>query len=184
MDSLKALFAPAMALETPQPSSEVAEHGPKVGAEGDIAKLRFLLLSLLQNTHPDGTSIDEVLTDARRVLGQRSIIGESSTVPLPSSTPTAIRRQLEQLLDLQLPTEDIRPRQLTPPTPTPTAMSRTTHIRGQEVGENDGALFKSASDTLFLKRDSLEENLSVKQSEENLWNILNYENLEPTRNFL
>ena len=98
-----ALNSPAMALKTPQTSSEGAEHRPKVGGEGDIAKLRFILLSLLQNTHPGGTSIDEVLTDARRVMGQRSIVGESSTVPLPSSTPTAIRRQLEQLLDLQPP---------------------------------------------------------------------------------
>lgn len=178
------LFASAMALKTPQPSSEVAEHHPKVGDQGDIAKLRFLLLTLLQNTHPEGTSIDEVLTDARSVLGQRSIMGESSTVPLPSSTPMAIRRQLEQLLDLQSPKEDIRPRQLTPPTPTPTTMSRTAHIQGQEVDENDDTLFNSANDTPFLKRVSLEENLGVKQSEENLWNILNYENLELSRNFL
>jgi len=184
MDALKGLYAPAMALKTPQPSSEVVEHRPKVDGEDDIAKLRFVLLSLLQNTHPDGTSIDEVLIDARRVLGQRSAIGESSTVPLPSSTPTAIRRQLEQLLDLQSSKEGVRPRQLTPSTPTPTTMWRATRIQGHEVDENDGTLFKSANDTAFVKGVSLEDNLGVKQCEGNLWDILNYENLEPTRSFL
>jgi hypothetical protein len=176
MGTSEKLFEAVGTLKTPS-------QGPEIDRpEAANAKLRFLLLTLLQNTHPRGTSIDEVLADARRVLERGDIVEESSMTP-STLTQTAIREQPQQLIESPSSKEDA-----TLPQPTPRALESVacmTRARPGEINGDGGGLIKVGGDAPSIKTAVLEGNRVVGWYEEHNWgdDLPSEEDLEPTRNF-
>ena len=152
------------------PPSRIVERNPSREVPEDTAKLQLELLIMLQNTHPQGTSIDEVLADARRVLERGSVGGMSSTA--------TVRTRIEQLA---WPGEGVElsvSRQSDPLTPAPARTADFTCIQPPEISGGDAGIGSEREENIGAawKEKSVEERLDEE--------LPNKEDLEPARNFL
>lgn len=126
METLNKLFKSTATHRVPSRPPEIADGQPEAD-QGAVAELRFALLSLLQNTHPQGTSIDEVLADSRMVLERGGVVEGSSAIP-STLTPTAIQERLQRLVESPSSKEDVTSSLFHRPTPPPESSTSMTRV--------------------------------------------------------